>query len=345
MAPFRITNTASNARAAAANAANAGNVADAHGDDGDSRAGARRAAGETAPVVDGDAMLAIDASERITFLNPVAESLTGWTVADATGQSIGDILPVVDEVTRIPIIGALISLAAKEKYSRLNHRALLLTRDEREYPVEGTIVAIPGLSSRPQGWVIILRDTSGQQSLAERVDQQLRRDPLTGLVNRREFEILAEELVCDASLTGRRHSAVIVDVDQFSMLNDQYGRGAGDALLRQVGDTLKAALRPADVVARVGNDEFGILLSDMQPGEALRIATQLLQTVRATNFSWRAQMLRLSLCAGVADTDAAGGRNGSLPSRADAACRNAKRDGGSRASVWQDAERPPAGCR
>ena len=96
-------------------------------------------------------MIAIDARECVTFLNPAAENLTGWTGADAAGRTIGDVLPVIDEVTRIPIIGALVSLAGKEKYSRLGHRALLLTSDQREYPVEGTIVAIPGASDRPNG--------------------------------------------------------------------------------------------------------------------------------------------------------------------------------------------------
>jgi PAS domain-containing protein len=83
-------------------------------------------------TITGEAMIAIDAAERVTFLNPVAETLTGWSGHDAVGRPVGEVLEVVDEITRIPIIGALVSLAGKEQFSRFAQRALLVARDERE---------------------------------------------------------------------------------------------------------------------------------------------------------------------------------------------------------------------
>lgn len=111
-------------------------------------------------TITGEAMIAIDAAECITFLNPVAESLTGWLGHDAVGRPVGEVLDVVDEITRIPIIGALVSLARKEQFSKFAKRALLVSRDEREYAVEGTIVAIPGPSGRTEGWVIVVSDAN-----------------------------------------------------------------------------------------------------------------------------------------------------------------------------------------
>ena len=115
---------------------------------------------EPARTIAGEAMIAIDATERVTFLNEVAESLTGWYGYDALGRPVGEVLEVVDEITRIPIIGALVSLAGKEQFSRFAKRALLVSRDEREYAVEGTIVAIPGPSGRTEGWVIVVSDAT-----------------------------------------------------------------------------------------------------------------------------------------------------------------------------------------
>ena len=124
----------------------------------------------------GEAMIAIDADECITFLNPVAESLTGWHGHDAVGRPVGEVLAIVDEVTRIPIIGALVSLARKEQFSKFAKRALLVSRDEREYAVEGTIVAIPGPANRTEGWVIVVSDATavagGRGPVRERDDEE-----------------------------------------------------------------------------------------------------------------------------------------------------------------------------
>lgn len=105
------------------------------------------------------------------------------------------------------------------------------------------------------------------------------RDALTGLPNRRAFEARALQELDRASRAGETPLLLMVDLDHFKGINDRYGHGAGDAVLRAVAQALQAAVRPMDTVARLGGEEFGVLLPNVTPARAHLLAERLRATV------------------------------------------------------------------
>ncbi len=113
----------------------------------------------------------------------------------------------------------------------------------------------------------------------ERIADELRlmaaTDPLTGLFNRRPFEQLGEKLVADAVRKGRPLTLLLLDADHFKQINDAFGHGTGDTVLKQLAATLHEQLRSADLIGRIGGEEFAALLPDTAPGHALQVAERL----------------------------------------------------------------------
>lgn len=282
-----------------------------------------------------DAVITVDAASRISFVNPVAEPLIGWTRAEACGRPLTDVVTLLDEASRLDLVDTLTWRARKEGCQPLCDRALLVARDQREYPVAGSIVSMRDASQRYAGMTLVLRDLTAIHRLEQHAADHASSDPLTGLINRQEFEIRGEELIYDAERNGRPHAVLFLDVDQFAIVNDSYGRGAGDALLRQLAGLLQTALQPQDTLARLGNDEFGILLYGCNIDAAVAYAEMLLRTIQQSRFTWRTHVFNLSVSIGVAETPAGAGVHSSFLTGANSACAQAKKGGGNRACVYR----------
>ena len=162
-------------------------------------------------------------------------------------------------------------------------------------------------------------------ALREQLRSQALRDPLTGLYNRRFMEEMLARSVQDAE--GRRAplSAVMVDLDHFKKLNDQFGHAAGDAVLRQVATTIMAMLRGADVACRYGGEELAILMPDCGMDVALAKAEQVRAAIAAISRDGRVPPITASL--GVASRPETAARAEDLLAQADAALYAAKQQG------------------
>ncbi len=119
---------------------------------------------------------------------------------------------------------------------------------------------------------------------------RLRHDPLTGLVNRREFESRLQRVLASCH-EPQSHILLYLDLDQFKSVNDTCGHGAGDELLRQVSVLLRSKIRARDTVARLGGDEFGILLENCSEAQAMRIANSLRKLIKNFHFDWQDKTL------------------------------------------------------
>ncbi len=110
-----------------------------------------------------------------------------------------------------------------------------------------------------------MKDITERKKVTEILKEQASTDPLTGLYNRRQFEILAHQSLQTAERYGTPYSAAMIDIDFFKKVNDTYGHEAGDIVLKKLSETLKATLRKSDIIARFGGEEFVIFFSQTSP--------------------------------------------------------------------------------
>jgi diguanylate cyclase (GGDEF)-like protein len=147
----------------------------------------------------------------------------------------------------------------------------------------------------------IARDISVRKQTDARLLHLASHDPLTGLLNRRGFEAELERAVAFAKRYELETALVIVDIDHFKLVNDTYGHRAGDAALRRLADLMRKRLRSTDVIGRLGGDEFAIILPGVQPGQARRVAGEILSALRNDRrVKVGSEVVELTASAGVA---------------------------------------------
>ncbi len=169
----------------------------------------------------------------------------------------------------------------------------------------------------------------------ERVSYQATHDPLTGLINRREFERRIAEALYQTSQDGSHHVLLYLDLDQFKIVNDTCGHIAGDALLQQLRLSLQDRIRQNDSLARLGGDEFGVLLKHCNLDDALRVAESLRQAIQDFHFVWEGMTFTVGASIGAVSVDKHSGSISNLLSAADSACYMAKERGRNRVQLYQ----------
>jgi diguanylate cyclase (GGDEF)-like protein/PAS domain S-box-containing protein len=274
----------------------------------------------------GDGVIMTDVGGRICYLNAVASELTGWRSEEAIGQSLGDCLPLIDETTGEEVADPTIRCFAQGAPVRLGLNDVLVRPDGTCVPIDGSVGAIRGSNRKILGAVLVLRNVHAVRALLRQVAYQASHDTLTRLVNRREFERRLTRVLGHVSGT-QQHALLFMDMDRFKRVNDTCGHLAGDELLRQVAQLFLSAVRDRDTLARVGGDEFALLLEHCPQPKALQVADKLRCTLNRHTFYWQGVRFSLGVSIGVVAI-----RHGSLGlseilAAADRACYAAKREG------------------
>jgi diguanylate cyclase (GGDEF)-like protein/PAS domain S-box-containing protein len=282
----------------------------------------------------GDALVTTDEKGIVTYLNPVAERLTGWTLQTATGREAWEVFRIVSESDRMKAECPVDRVLRTGEVTGLANNTMLLSLDGGEYSVEDSAAPIRGKDGRIAGVVLVFRDVSEAREMANHLSWQASHDALTDLVNRREFERLATELLLSAKNDQQEHALLYVDLDQFKVVNDSCGHQAGDELLKQLSALLKSKMRRSDTLARLGGDEFGVLLAGCDVARARTIAQQLLETVHGFRYVWRDRLFAVSASIGVAEISAATENIESVMAAADTACFLAKDKGRNQVQVF-----------
>jgi diguanylate cyclase (GGDEF)-like protein/PAS domain S-box-containing protein len=196
-------------------------------------------------------------------------------------------------------------------------------------------------SEREAAYCLILRDISDKREASEKRRRAIFCDHLTGLANRRAFFDAAELELGRSKHAPRDIALILFDADHFKAVNDRFGHPAGDAVLRHLADTLADTFREVDVVARIGGEEFAVLLPSTDLAAAAAVAERLRALVEASAVTVDAAPIRYTVSAGVAVmSDDADGLDGMLK-RADLALYAAKAAGRNRVHRW-DATIAPA---
>ena len=284
----------------------------------------------------GDAVITTDNTGKVKYLNPIAEQLTGWRVTAAKTQNLAQVFAVISEKTRKPMVHSLQKVVQQNRVCKLAAKSLLLDRNGNEYAIEGLASPIKDRRGQPIGAVIVFRDVTESRRMARRLSWQASHDPLTGLCNRRKFELYLTKALQDAAQNDFSHVLCLLDLDRFKVVNDTCGHVAGDELLRQVSKLINKRVRASDVFARIGGDEFGILLHRCPLSVAQKIANQIRQTIEDFRFVWSDKVFRIGVSIGVVAVKSTTESLSSLLSTADAACYAAKAKGGNYVYLYHE---------
>lgn len=172
------------------------------------------------------------------------------------------------------------------------------------------------------------------QNLYKQVVYESTHDSLTGLINRREFTRRLEDAVMDAKRYDKRHTLMIIDIDQFSAINGDCGYGGGDKLLQDVMGIIESDLDGRGVVSRVGADEFAVLINEVSFDDALAIAEQKIEDVANYKLDWDGGEYSVTLSVGIVPISARSGSIDELMQAAEVSCKTAKDAGGNRLQVF-----------
>ena len=284
----------------------------------------------------GDGVITTDAQCNVQYLNPVAEELTGWKLDDAVARPIDEIFRGFHEETCEPLENPLAVSIRRNRSIKSVRPALLIRRDGNELYIESTASPIRDAHGTVSGGVLVFHDVSEARELNRRLSYHASHDVLTNLVNRREFENRLERALKSAKARETSYAVLYLDLDQFKIVNDSCGHSAGDELLKQLGSLLKSKIRWRDTLARMGGDEFGVLLESCTVDEAVRTAESLREAVNEFKFVWDERTFRLGVSIGVVPITADNEDVAVLLSAADSASAAAKEAGRNRVYSYQE---------
>ncbi|TLZ36035.1 MAG: PAS domain S-box protein [Gammaproteobacteria bacterium] len=283
----------------------------------------------------GDAVISTDAEGRIEYINPVAERLTAWSLAEARGQPIGTVLRLVNELTREPVESSLTGALGRGGVGGPTDHSALITRTGNEVAIQESAAPICDRAGRVMGAVMVFHDVTKERRLKRALAWQAGHDALTGLINRREFDNRLQAALLSAQRGEGSYALLYIDLDQFKVVNDTYGHQAGDRLLRDVTGLLQSRVRASDTIARLGGDEFGVLLEGCTLEQACRIAEAARQAIRDFRFNWGSSTMSVGASIGIVEICAETENVAHVMSAADIACYAAKDAGRNRIHVYQ----------
>jgi diguanylate cyclase (GGDEF)-like protein/PAS domain S-box-containing protein len=239
-----------------------------------------------------DAVLSTDISGNVTYLNVVAERMTGWARKEAVGRPLSDVFQIIDGATHKPSPNPLELAIHLDKAVGLAANCILVRRDGYESAIEESATPIHERDGQVAGAVIVFHDVSKARAIVLEMSHLAQHDFLTDLPNRL---LLKDRLTQAISLARRNHNQLAVlflDLDGFKHINDSLGHAIGDKLLQSIAARLLGCVRKSDTVSRQGGDEFVILLSEVTHGadaaiSAAKIITELKKAHRLGEHSLR----------------------------------------------------------
>ena len=295
---------------------------------------------ESALAAIADGIVVTDLFGRIGSLNPVACHLTGWTHADALSRSLSDVVRIIDAH------GDMIDLLGEGFRNGTDDIGSLVRRDGHVILVDGAVAQIHDQERKPVGHIVTFRNVTAATRMARELSYHANHDALTGLLNRRVLEARLERALASADELDCRHALLYFDLDHFKAINDSAGHVAGDELLRQLALLLRRQLREHDTLARMGGDEFAVLLENCGSAHANTVAEKIRDTIAGFAFTWEGRAHRTGASVGQVEFNGRGLAARDVVEAADRMCYAAKAAGRGRIAACTvqgiDPGRPPA---
>jgi len=228
----------------------------------------------------GDAVICTDNDGNISFLNPVAESMTGWSQAEATGRPLAQSFRIMDAATGKLASNPTTNAIEPGRDTHLPVNCILTRRDGHQILIEDSVAPIRNGKGVEAGSVLVFRDVSAARAMAEEITHLAEHDSLTGLPNRLLLNDRLDQAIARSGRKATMMAVLFLDLDGFKHINDSLGHPVGDLLLQSVAERLQDCVRAPDTVSRQGGDEFVVLLQDTKHAEyAAMTAKRILNAV------------------------------------------------------------------
>ena len=290
----------------------------------------------------GDAVVCCDAQGQVTYLNPVAQRLTGWQGFDAAGCDVDEVIRLVPSE-----VGA--DLKSPLRAAMRDDRALPPTRGavshrttHQRFDVELSASPIADRHGHVTGAVAVLRDVTQAVAMQARMARLAHYDVLTDLPNRVLLQDRAQQAIAQAQREGKCVAVIYLDLDGFKQVNDAMGHDVGDQLLVQWSRRLQAVVRQTDTVCRQGGDEFVLLLPAIGGAEQAGVVARKLMQQCVEPFVLQGVTLSLGLSGGISLYPQHGQNLDELTRHADAAMYAAKQAGRNQIRQYQGPATPPS---
>lgn len=278
----------------------------------------------------GDAVISTDVAGNVTYLNAVAESMTGWSRHEASGRPLQDVLQIIDGDTREPALNPLAMAVMHNETVGLSAHSVLVRRDGYESAIEDTAAPIRDRRGQVVGAVIVFHDVSVARAMSLRMSYLAQHDCLTELPNRM---LLNDRLTQAIALThrhGKSLAVLFLDVDHFKHINDSLGHRIGDQLLKSLAQRLVNCVRGSDTVSRQGGDEFVVLLTEVVRAEDVALTADKILCAVSLPYRIEQQDLRVTVSVGIGVYPTDGADAETLLKNADLALLHAKSHGRSK---------------
>jgi diguanylate cyclase (GGDEF)-like protein/PAS domain S-box-containing protein len=265
-----------------------------------------------------DCVISIDHLGRIVEFNPAAERTFGWAKADVIGREMAHLL--IPERLRAAHRAGMERAAMLDAADSLERRleSTAIRADGSEFPIELSLTRLP--SDGPPVFTAFLRDITTQRKRAHQLTFRATHDGLTKMLNSAAFMERLTVAARQANIGGRSDVAVLfVDLDRFKAINDRFGHSTGDRLLMAVARRLRTCVRPTDSIARMGGDEFAVLLERVNEPKDIAAVVERISEEMNRPFHVDGRMIRASASVGIATGSQVGPRAEDLIKAADAA--------------------------
>jgi diguanylate cyclase (GGDEF)-like protein/PAS domain S-box-containing protein len=291
----------------------------------------------------GDAVISTDKAGYVTYVNPAAEKMTGWSREEASGRMLTDVFHLIDGDTRQRAPNPMEFAVQRNKIVGLPNHAVLIRRDGVESAIEDSIAPIHDQAGQITGAVMVFRDVSQARAIELQLSHLAQHDTLTDLPNRMLLTDRLKHSIALARRYGRQVAVLFIDVDRFKQINDSLGHAVGDEVLQGLARRLNASVRGSDTVSRHGGDEFVVVLSEVEHSQSAVRHAQRIAAVLAEPQVIAEHHLRVSVSVGISIFPDDGEDAETLIKCADTAMYHAKENGRNTHQFYMSAMERPEG--
>jgi diguanylate cyclase (GGDEF)-like protein/PAS domain S-box-containing protein len=281
----------------------------------------------------GDAVITTDTDGKIEYMNHVAERLTGCKLSSVHKQAVQTVFRILDQDTREPMQNV-IETCLTEGTSINNSMNVLISGNGVERSIESSMSPIKNRADSVEGAVIVFHDETERRRMENIIHHQATHDALTGLINRHQFNIELKQQIDHAKTHDSKHVLCYLDIDRFKTVNDACGQAAGDELLKQISSRLHTVIRLGDILARLGGNEFGLILQNCPVSVASGIAEKIIHSVSSHVYNWEGNKFTIGVSIGIVPVTSHTGDINEVIKHAEVACYTAREQGRNQAYVY-----------